>query len=226
MASAIDAEVKALPQRNTQALRAIRRRYSRALRDASPQLVFDLAADLIRGKAYRWIAYELISNHKPAFAELNQQRLEKLGQGMNSWWTVDEFARILSGPAWRHGYVSDRAIVKWARSADPWWRRASLVSTVALNVRSQGGMGDSARTLRVCDLLIKDKDDAVTKALSWALRALSTHDAKAVREFVRRNDQFLAARVKREVNNKLRTGFKNPGPPPRQKLGATPVARL
>ena len=44
--------------------------------------------------------------------------------------------------------------------------------------------------------------------MSWALRALATHDPVAVRRFLRR--EKLAARVMREVNNKLDTGLKNP----------------
>jgi 3-methyladenine DNA glycosylase AlkD len=50
----------------------------------------------------------------------------------------------------------------------------------------------------------------VVKAISWALRALIVHDPQAVREFLAEYDQVLAARVKREVRNKLATGLKNP----------------
>jgi 3-methyladenine DNA glycosylase AlkD len=50
----------------------------------------------------------------------------------------------------------------------------------------------------------------VAKAMSWALRELVVHDPRAVREFLARHDETLAARVKREVTNKLTTGLKNP----------------
>ena len=50
----------------------------------------------------------------------------------------------------------------------------------------------------------------VIKAMSWALRELIVHDPKAVRKFLDEHYQVLAARVKREVKNKLRTGLKNP----------------
>jgi 3-methyladenine DNA glycosylase AlkD len=130
--------------------------------------------------------------------------------GINSWWSVDSFARTLAGPAWLNGQVSDRLIHQWAHSQDRWWRRAALVSTVALNVRSQGGMGDVPRTLAVCRLLVDDHDDMVAKAMSWALRELVVHDPGAVREFLSEYEDVLAARVKREVRNKLATGLKNP----------------
>jgi 3-methyladenine DNA glycosylase AlkD len=50
----------------------------------------------------------------------------------------------------------------------------------------------------------------VVKALSWALRQLVVHDRDAVWSFLKEHDDVLAARVKREVRNKLTTGLKNP----------------
>jgi 3-methyladenine DNA glycosylase AlkD len=86
-----------------------------------------------------------------------------------------------------------------------------LVSTVALNIRSHGGMGDTPRTLAVCEQLVADHEDMIIKAMSWALRALSVHDPEAVRRFLADHEAELAARIKREVRNKLETGLKNPG---------------
>jgi 3-methyladenine DNA glycosylase AlkD len=50
----------------------------------------------------------------------------------------------------------------------------------------------------------------VTKAMSWALRELIVHDRAAVEHFLETHDDALAARVKREVRNKLKTGLKSP----------------
>jgi hypothetical protein len=49
----------------------------------------------------------------------------------------------------------------------------------------------------------------VVKAESWALRALAPWDPAAVVAFLDRHDVRLAARIKREVGNKLRTGRKS-----------------
>lgn len=210
IAVSIDAEINSLLVRNTPAMRAVRRKYSRTLKSAPAGIIFELATYLCKVDNYRWLAYELIREHRAAFESLGPAELEELGQSINSWWTVDAFARTLSGPAWLHRQVSDEIILKWARSEDHWWRRAALVSTVALNVRSQGGQGDGPRTLRICHLLAGDQDDMVAKALSWALRELVVHDAGAVREFLDEHDCVIPALVKREVKNKLRTGLKNP----------------
>jgi 3-methyladenine DNA glycosylase AlkD len=211
VAAAIDAEIRALPVRNTPGVRAVRRRYSRALREAEPAFVLAVARALLGKHGQRWVAYELIGDHPPAFERLGEAELEEFGRGIEGWGAVDAFARTLAGPAWLAGQVSDDLIQRWAGSPDVWWRRAALVSTVALNMRSQGGYGDVPRTLAVCRLLVDDVEDMVVKALSWALRALAVHDPAAVRTFLEEYETVLAPRVKREVRNKLETGLKNPG---------------
>jgi 3-methyladenine DNA glycosylase AlkD len=211
LAAEIDAAIRALPVRNTPAVRAVRRRVSRALADAPAAFVLELARVLRTQYRLRWVAYELIADHPAACASLGTAELEELGQGINGWSSVDAFARTLAGPAWRDRQVPDALIHRWARSDDRWWRRAALVSTVALNVRSRGGQGDVPRTLAVCRMAVDDPDDMVVKALSWALRELVVHDPRAVRRFLAAYEERLAARVLREVRNKLETGLKTPG---------------
>jgi 3-methyladenine DNA glycosylase AlkD len=99
----------------------------------------------------------------------------------------------------------------WARSDDWCWRRAALVSTVPLNSRAHGGSVDTKRTLTICRLLVADRQALVVKAMSWALRELAKRDPENVRLFLSAHRDKLAARVIREVNNKLTTGRKNPG---------------
>lgn len=215
LAAQLIAETDALPVKNTATMRRIRRKYSWKLKAADADFVLALARTLIKQAGMRWVAHELIANHPLAFKSITEEVLEEFGQGINSWYSVDDFARTLAGPAWREGQVRDERIRKWAESDDPWWRRAALVSTVAWNVRSQGGKGDAPRTLEICSLLARDRDDMVVKAMSWALRELVIHDAKAVSDFLSEYEDELAARVKREVKNKLLTGYKNPKQHPR-----------
>ena len=210
VAAAIVREVRALPEINTPNVRGVRRRYSKQLKGADADFVLDVARVLLRDYGYRMVPYELVAHHREAFARLGEAELEALGRGIDSWSSVDVFARTLSGPAWLRGQVPDASIARWARSEDRWWRRAALVSTVALNVRSHGGSGDVERTLAVCRMLVNDYDDMVVKALSWALRALVVHDEEAVSDFLEEHEEVLAARVKREVRNKIATGLKNP----------------
>lgn len=210
IAAEINARIQDLKIRNTPNLRAIRRRYSCLLVEANAGLVLGIATELLDRYGWRSVAYELILHHRDALLRMGESELEEFGRGIDSWWSVDAFARTLSGPAWRQGSVRDDLMLQWARSGDRWWRRAALVSTVALNVRSEGGAGDVARTLRVCGQLVDDRDEMVVKAMSWALRELVVHDSMAVREFLEKYADRLAPRVMREVINKLETGLKNP----------------
>ncbi len=210
IAAEIHSQIQALPMRNSPSVMGVLRAFSRTLRGEDGHFVLDVARALRFEYGYRAVPYELILAHQGAFSLLGERELEELGHGMDSWSSVDSFARTLSGPAWRDGLIQDEVILKWAHSPDRWWRRAALVSTVALNVRSHGGTGDVPRTLKICRLLVDDHDDMVEKALSWALRELVIHDATAVEGFIAEHENRLGARVKREVRNKLRTGVKSP----------------
>jgi 3-methyladenine DNA glycosylase AlkD len=207
----IEARVERMPVRNVQLLRALRREYSKRTTAVSPANVIKIAAALIsRQRMHRFVGDELISSRPDALRLLDRTQLEDLGSSISSWHEVDSFACYLSGPAWRERQVDDKTITAWARSGDRWWRRAALVSTVPLNVKARGGHGDTRRTLRICSLLVGDRDEMVVKAMSWALRALTNRDAEAVREFVKKNQSRLPTLVRREVRHKLETGRKSP----------------
>ena len=205
----------------TPQLRRIARREARALKSASGEDVLAICNLLIEhggsgrvrrqehGPAYesRMVAFDLAWMHRAAFALLNWRELERLGRTLDGWASVDHFARKLSGPAWQRGQISDARVRRWAQSSDFWWRRAGLVSTIALNER-QLGRGDAQRTLAICELFVDDRADLHVKALSWALRELGLRDPEAVIDYVAEREDRLAPRVLREVRNKLETGHK------------------
>jgi 3-methyladenine DNA glycosylase AlkD len=208
VAGEIDREIRALPAQGVQPVRAVRRAWSRRLRAAPAEAVADVAVALVDRQ--RWVAYELLYHHPGALDHLGVEEVERLGEGMADWGSVDAFGCSVSGPVWRRGGLPDAAVQRWAASPDRWWRRAALVSTVPLNLRSRGGTGDPGRTLDICRRLAADGDDMVVKALSWALRELVVWDPEAVRGFLDDHDGVLAARVRREVRSKLETGRKHP----------------
>lgn len=186
---------------------------ARELKDAPADAILALARALIETDTLegRQAAYEVLSRHRGVRAALDAPTVESLGRGMDNWASVDSFCCLVSGPAWLDGRIGDEVIERWAPSENRWWRRAALVSTVALNKRSLGGSGDAPRTLKLCRMLAADHDDMVVKGLSWALRELVPWDSAAVQGFLEEYDDVLAARVKREVRNKLETGLKHPG---------------
>ncbi len=204
-------QIGSLEHASTAELRSLRRKFSRELANEPGSSLIEAALLLLKhGGPFRFIAYELVQSHKEARNQLNRRVLERLAADLDSWGAVDTFACYLSGPAWRTGQINDRTVQKWARSKDRWWRRAAVVTTVPLNNRARGGSGDVDRTLMVCRIVIADRDQMVVKAVSWALRELAKRKPDAVAGFVDNYRQKLATRVIREVNNKLRTGLKNP----------------
>jgi len=208
MAEEISAEIQRLEVKSTVPIRRVREDASKRLRDFPGDAVIEVAAHLV--DEHSWVAFELIYFHPGASALVDEPAALRFAAGLSDWATVDAYCRYISGPAWRRGTITDDLIISWAASPDRWLRRCALVSTVPLNLRTAGGTGDTERTLHICGLLVDDRDDMVVKALSWALRALVRWDAGAVRAFLEQNQDRTAARVRREVINKLKTGLKNP----------------
>jgi len=210
VAAAIDREIQKLAIGSVPEVRTVRRHFSRRLRRAPGERVLAVARRLHDDHGHRWVALELIHGHESALRLVTPSDVERYGGGLDSWGSVDAFAVLLAGPAWLRGQLPDALFHEWAGSPDRWRRRAALASTVVLNTPSRGGNGDVGRTLAVCELLVDDRDDMVVKALSWALRRLAVCDAAATRRFLAEHRGRLAARVVREVGNKLAIGVKNP----------------
>ena len=206
----IHARLDQLTVPSTPMIRAVRMEFSRRIAVSPPESVVQLALHLLNQNSdlVRFFSFELLSRHRLAFEQLTTDDLLQLGKGLNSWSSVDCFSMYLSGPLWAQGKVSDRTIATWARSQDRWWRRTALVSTVALSRR--GNADDLRRVSRICALLVTDKEEMVVKALSWALREMAKKHPEEARAFLEEHRHALAARVVREVNNKLKTGLKTP----------------
>jgi hypothetical protein len=180
-------------------------------KDESGPYVIALARELCAVHHCRWFSYCLLRYHPAAYQNLDDSLVDLVGQGIDNKAIADSYARILAGPAWLHGLVTDDLIQRWAHAEDRWRRRIALVSTIALNVRSaDGGTGDMPRTLEVCRMLADDGDDIVYTALAWALRALVVHDPPAVRAFMAEYQDHLASRVHRDIAAALKRGHKKP----------------
>lgn len=126
--------VAALPLRNIPALRSVRREFSREIAGQDAHAVIRIALCILEEptNTMRFLAYELVSQHRGAFESFTPGHLPELGRGLGSWAAVDCFACYLSGPSWLQGRVSDSLLEEWAHHEDRWQRRAALVSTVAL----------------------------------------------------------------------------------------------
>lgn len=161
----------------------------------------------------------VIYGHPTALRQLRVADLERMGHNVDSWGDVDTLC-CLTNTLWRTGRLSDATLRRWARSESRWWRRSSLVTLImkppkksperkAL-IKVRGDHHEPDRMLPFCEMLLDDRDDMVEKAMSWVLRELAVPHPGTVREFLAKHEDRLAARVLREVRNKLETGVKNP----------------
>lgn len=191
------------PGSRTDDVRNVRKYYSRLYRKAPPETMLAIAEHLLFEEGYRFVPCELIHYHPGAIALLTEDKVQRMSEGINHWAQADTFAQFISGPAWQQGAISDDLIEKWIQSPDFWYRRIAVVSTIYLN-------GDPERMLKYATILVDDHEDMVVKALSWVLRRAIRYDRQGVEQFLADHKRRLAARVKREVRNKLDTGLKNP----------------
>jgi 3-methyladenine DNA glycosylase AlkD len=212
LAADISQRIEALGNVAAQPIRSLRREISAALKQKPGEIVLDVALHLLKRQkfSHRFVAYELVHHHQDALARVNKRTLAQLGRGLESWADVDTFACYVSGPVWAQGQIDDDVIEAWAQSPDRWQRRAAVVSTVPLCRSDIKSSVNHERVLRIFDLVVDDRDPMVVKALSWGLRVLAKHAPRTAEEFLRMHGPRLAALVRREVNNKLTTGLKNP----------------
>jgi hypothetical protein len=97
VAGKIDCEIRALPVHGVQPVRAVRRAWSRRLRAVPAEVVVAVALALVDRQ--RWVAYELVSHHPGGLDHVGVEEVERLGEGMADWGSVDAFGCLVSGPA-------------------------------------------------------------------------------------------------------------------------------
>lgn len=177
----------------------------------SPAEWIDLCKSLVKSEIFecQFMAYEILGRNRKLLDTLTYADLNDLWKNLDNWASVDHFTVGIYGVLWRKGVVKDQHIHRLLESDNFWDRRVAVVSTVALNLKSRGGTGDTARTIAVCERVVDERQDMIQKALSWALRELSKSDRESVMEFMNRYENRLSGRVIREVSHKLDFGTKN-----------------
>lgn len=155
------------------------------------------------------IAYEIISKDKKLLGTLSYEDLMDLWQNLDNWASVDHFTVGIYGVLWGKGVVKDQHIESLLLSDNFWDRRVAVVSTVALNLKSRGGKGDTQRTVAVCERVVDERKPMIWKALSWALRELSKRDPDAVWNFLEKYELRMSKQALREITHKLEFGTKN-----------------
>ena len=177
----------------------------------TPNEKLGLSKELIATNIFecQQLAYEFLGNDKKTMKTLSEKDIDDLGKNLDNWLSVDYYAALFVGYAWRNKVIGNDKIKGYFKNDDFWIRRIALVATVALNQKARGGEGDPKQTIEICQLAVDDHQSMMVKAMSWALRELAKRDSKPVADFIDKYESRLHKMVVREVRNKLDTGTKN-----------------
>lgn len=116
------------------------------------------------------------------------------------WEICDQLATGIAAPLVAHQLTLVDELVVWTAAPNRWRRRFPPAVASALN---QKGRAQVAATLRICAPLLNDQEAMVRKAVGWALREASDHDAAAVYAFLLEHKDKTARAVLSESSKKL-----------------------
>lgn len=116
------------------------------------------------------------------------------------WEICDQLAMGIAAPIVASDLTLVDDLVAWTASPNPWRRRFTLATAAALN---QKGRVHVAETLAICAPLLNDPEAIVRKAVGWALREASDHDAEVVYQFLVKQQGAIARGVMTEGSKKL-----------------------
>lgn len=124
---------------------------------------------------------------------LKQVRAERV----NNWDLVD-----VSAP-WMGVYLTEvedpmPLLIKLSKSKSLWQRRVSIILTFAL-IRA----GDLVPTITIAELLLKDDQDLIHKAVGWMLREAGKRDVMLLRKFLRQHAHEMPRTMLRYSIEKL-----------------------
>ena len=191
-------------------LRDIARAWGRAHQQVACDDLVALVGALWNGESReeRMLFTYLLEHYKHLVPDLTRAHFERWRQSLDNWEMTDGLGWVLAlwllaDPDTRLDYLGELIA-----DEDVWSRRLALVATTPIN-RGHTGFTIPGLTLQLVDRVKEERHPMITKAVSWALREMTKTHPDRVVTYLEENRGVLAARVVREVNNKLRTGLKS-----------------
>jgi len=115
---------------------------------------------------------------------------------INNWDLVDSSAGPIVG-----AYLADKdkqPIYRMAKSINLWERRIAIMSTFPM-IRAN----DFTTTLNVSQVLLKDEEDLIHKAVGWMLREIGKRDLSVEEEFLKKHYKDMPRTILRYAIEKL-----------------------
>jgi 3-methyladenine DNA glycosylase AlkD len=156
------------------------------------------------------IAARLLGVSPKVRKQINPQKLNLWLNCVHGWAETDVLCQSsFSGEEVLNNWnVWKKLLIKFSKDKNVHKRRASLV-LLTKSVRESDDKKLSELAFKNIDLLKKEKDILITKAISWILRSLIKNHKKEVENYLKKNKETLPKIAVRETTNKLLTGKKN-----------------
>jgi len=108
------------------------------------------------------------------FGDADFKRFETWLDRISSWADHDALVHDLIAPMIASKPARARIVLRWAKSANRWHRRAACVALI----RGSRAKMFFPEITKLSDFLLPDEDDMVQKGLGWLLRETAKFDAK------------------------------------------------
>jgi len=173
---------------------------------------------LYRGKSYeeKVLASILLSYHRTGPGTIGPKLLDSWLDHLVGWAEIDSLC-VCSSSASRRNFTEDEMLDDWSewvrfirklsRDKNINKRRAALVF-LTVPIRYSEDKRLAALGFEVIEELKPERHIMITKAVSWLLRSMVRHHARAVAAYVRENRHSLPAIAVRETTRKITTGRK------------------
>jgi 3-methyladenine DNA glycosylase AlkD len=156
------------------------------------------------------IASFILQYHKKLRTQIDATIIETWLEQLEGWAEVDALSQsiftaeelLADWPTW-HKLLQDLST-----SSNINKRRASLV-LLTLPVKQTESKTITNQAFENIDKLKHEKNILITKAISWLLRNLLTHNKDQVQDYILQNESTLPKIALRDVKNKLNTGKKD-----------------
>jgi 3-methyladenine DNA glycosylase AlkD len=173
-------------------LRDIKKRFVPADRCRYESSVLSLWRRAHREEKYLAINY---ASSFPQFISYESMALYERLIREGAWW---DFVDCVCGELVGVVYLKERRLLKpviekWAKDADMWIRRASLICQLHHKQNT-----DQEQLFRFCLMMAGQKEFFIEKAMGWALREYSKTDPASVKEFLKNNRSVLSGLSYRE----------------------------
>ena len=101
---------------------------------------------------------------------------------VNNWDLVDTSAPHIVGDYLYNNSEKSKILLEFSHSENIWFRRISIVSTLAFIKNNEFN-----KILEIAKLLLNDDHDLIHKAVGWVLREIYKRDERIIKRFLRQN---------------------------------------